>query len=296
MPFMKKRTTKKVYRKKAKTAKLTKPMAKAVKQIVRGEAETKKVSFFQSANDGTVVAAATGLFVNRGWAVQNNRIVNNQTDILQLIPFVEQGTDDWQRVGKSITVQSLKVQGTIRVAAAISGNAGGAIPANITVYIYVLQHQSLKDYASLRARNDFTQLIDANGLTATHGFNGEASDPQQTIAKNYYKLVKRKKVVLKYAGVFGPIANQFPVSIANAHEWFMDYSMDLTKALPKKLVYPEDLQVGPNPYIESPLNSSLFMCMGFVDHLVPNYGQQPVVPILPWLEQTYVSTMTYKDM
>jgi len=156
-----------------KVAKVAPPMRRAIQQIVQGEAETKRATFYQSANDGTGTNIATGLYANRGWAVQNNTITNNTVDILQLIPYIAQGTDDWERIGDRLRPVKLGGKGSVRVAQALRATVA-TNTTNLHVCMYVLQHVSLKDYTNLRAQNNFGQLLET-GEGTTVFFNGVRS-------------------------------------------------------------------------------------------------------------------------
>jgi len=275
-----------------KVATLSKPMKRAIKQVVNGQAETKRATFYQTANNGSSGAIATGLFSGRGWAVQNNTITNNTTDLLQIIPYIAQGTNDWERIGKTIRTVSLNVKGSIRITSSIVNNVAGAA-TNLEVYIYFLQHVSLKDYTNLRARNDFTQLLETGeGYNAP--FLGNTLDPHQPVANEWYNLLTRRKIVLRYGGAVLPGGTlTTPVSVANAHQWYADFDVNLTKHCPKKLVFPEDDVSLPPTVYNSPTNSSIMMVVGFVDQF---QGSPPSTLVRPWLEQTYVSSYLYKDM
>jgi len=287
------RAAAKEYALKTGVAKLSAPMARAVNKIVRGNAETKTVAFYQSANNGTVSPppVATGLFSGRGWCVQNTTISSNVTDILQLIPDVGQGINDWQRIGQRINPVSLTVKGAIRIALGYLGQTAPLAVKNVSVYIYVLQHVSLKSYTDLRLNNNFAQLLDTHDGTTTQ-FNGEALSPHLPVNTENYRLLARKKVTLKYAGSAGvsPVAGNY--SIANAHTWYSNYKFNLTKHLPKRLIYPEAAAAAlPPSALDQPTNSSIFMCMGYVSDLntVP-------ADVNSNIEQTYVAQMKYKDM
>jgi len=273
-------------------AKLSKPMRRAIKQVVHGQAETKRAAFYQTANNGSSGAIATGLFSGRGWAVQNNTITNNTTDLLQIIPYIAQGTNDWERIGKSIRTVGLNVKGSIRVTSSIVNNVAGAA-TNLEVYLYFLQHKSLKDYTNLRARNDFNQLLETGeGYNAP--FLGNTLDPFQPVADEWYTVLTRRKIVLRYGGAVLPGGTlTTPVSVANAHQWYADFDVNLTKQCPKKLVFPEDDVSLPPTVYNSPTNSSIMMVVGFVDQF---QGSPASTLVRPWLEQTYVSSYTYKDM
>lgn len=272
---------------------LSKNQKKEVKKLVKGVAETKSASFYQDYNNGGSATRASGTFATRGWAVQNNAIVTNNTDILQLVPYVAQGLDDWNRIGQKITVSGLHVSGSIRI------NISRLVSRSLTVlnaYVFVWQHQQLKDYTRLYASNDFSQFLE-RGDGATTAFTGEQQDIGRVPARQYYKLLKVKKIKLDWAGVNAGVATDagVDVSIANAHVWKGDYSMNLTKHLPKVLTYPESANSTTPQVLNAPTNTSLCMSIGFV---LANNASQTNTPVdpLPFLEQTYVSRLTYKDM
>lgn len=294
MATKKNRVAKKVN--KSPTRGLSRPQRKAVLSLVRGQAETKRATFFQTASSGAPPPAiATGLYSGRGWALQNNEITSNVTDILQLIPYVTQGDNDFERIGQRIKPVSLTVKGALRITGTlIAGNSIGSpptvTPQNYHVNLYVLQHVSLKTYSSLRANNDFTQLLQTGEGTTT-GFIGEALSHALPVATQYYRVLARKTVVLKYAG------NVFSApgvgSVSNAHSWYANYEFNLSKHLPATLQYPEATFPLPNPQVDdAPTNSSIFMCMGYCTELNTN----PPVGADANLEQTYVSSLLYKDM
>jgi len=224
-------------------------------------------------------------------------ISTNNTDIHQLIPYVRPGTDDWERIGKKINVSSLIVQGAVRVWLPILNNQvpetyPNFAPTNVTVVIYVLQHVSLKDYPNLYTNNNFTQML-SNGVGGTTNFAGEYVNSIMPIASQYYRLLKKKYIKLKYAGVVprpNSITANEPVSISNGHQWFANYSLSLGKLIPKQLKFPEET-AGPN-IIDQPTNSSVFMCIGCYNEYEPP-NAQPFQSLI--FEQTYLSKLTFTD-
>jgi len=273
-----------------------------IKRVVKGQAETKYTMFYENYNPGNSSSRNTlGLYANRGFMVQNKTISTNNTDIKQLIPFVVQGVSDNQRMGSRISPTSLKVRGTIRVSnqdqapvpPATTPELGylkSFTPLDIKVVIYVLQHVSLKDYENLYASNDFNQLLE-NGENTTVQFGGQNWHNKLPIAKQYYKLLKKKVVTLRYAGAENATVTSVAYSIANSHNYYANYELNLSKYIPANLKYPENNVTG--PALNTPTNSSIFMCMGFYDQKEYSNGQS--FSQLGQLEQTYVSTMTYKD-
>jgi len=279
-----------------KVAKLSKPLRRAVKAIVRGEAETKRTNWYQDYNDGTVTTKATGFYSTSGWAVQSNRITLNNTDILRLIPTVLQGTDDFNRIGTRIRPVSLNVKGQIRVRFGLLNAAPATIPQNLTIDLYVLQHVRLKDYNSLYGLNNFTELLET-GEGGTQAYSGVPINSAMRVASETYKVLHRRRITLRYAGVVNAtVPDQVPFAQPQDHTWYSEYSLNLTKHLPKVLTYPEgNSGAGPSPpvVVNAPTNSSIFMCMGYASwYSSPTFvGDEEAA-----IEQTYVSEMGFKDI
>lgn len=261
------------------------PLVRLINKTISGRAETKTAIFYQSYNPGTSPARAVGNYASRGYALQNNGLIANNTDILQLIPYVFEGTADNQRIGDRISPSSLIVNGSIRVSLP---SLAAYRPVDIKVVIFVLQHVQLKDYGNLYANNIFTQMLETGENTTTN-FSGQVWDSNLPIAKQYYRVLKRKTVTLRYAGSPALPPNS---SIANAHTYYSTYSFGLGKKLPKHLKYPENN--APVAVVNQPTNSSIFMCMGYVDFVEPSNGSTPSPSAL--LEQTYVAKLNFKDL
>jgi len=279
----------------AKQAKLN--TARLIKKVVNRGLERKTTFFYGGYNDGTNPNRGDGSYANRGWSSQNPKIDTNATDIKQLIPYVRPGTDDWERIGKKINVKSLNVQGAVRVwLPSIIGAAYAPTlyaPANIKVVIYVLQHVSLKDYPNLYAKNDFTQMLN-NGIGGTTNFIGEFVNALMPVANQYYRVLKKKIIPLKYAGLWprpaltnGPSAQ---VGIPNSHQWFATYNFNLGKMIPQELKFPEETAA--SQIIDQPTNSSVFMAMGCYNEYEA-FDAKPFSDLI--FENTYLSKLTFTD-
>jgi len=278
----------------AKKAAVSKPLRKAIKAVVNSQAETKYVAWYQGVNDGTVTTRSTGFFSTSGWAVQNQSIALNETDILRLIPQVLEGTGDYNRIGTKIRPVSLNVKGQLRVKLA---NVNLFTPADFTVDLYVLQHKRLKSYETLYASNNFGELLDtAEG--GTIGYQGISINSGMRVSPQNYTVLQRKRITLRYAGLQNTGAAAAQVSIANSHTWYAEYSMSLTKHLPKSLQFPDDTTAGsPTPprIANAPTNSSIFLCMGYPSWFNNSTNSNAAQSNNVFLEQTYVSTMGFKD-
>jgi len=289
-------------RKSKKDAKsLSRPEKREVARMIRGAGETKMVMWY----NGTQNWTGSGALSQQSFMPQNHEIISNVTDILRLIPLVVQGTGDNQRIGERINPISLVVNGTLKLA---SNNVVIAqLPTNIRVVIYVLQHTGLKTYQALRTQydntlptpniiggNDFTQLLQTGEGTTTP-YIGRSFDKFLPHADQYYKLLAKKVVTLRYTGAVAtpstatPISSQTTVA-TDINNWNANFSFNLTKHLPKILRYQETSVTTGFP--NDPTNSSLFMCMGYEQFNGNVAGSSD--PAL--LEQQYVAKMLYKDL
>lgn len=275
---------------------MVKAISKIAKKAVLPKAESKMVAFYQSHNDGSIATAnRDGVNSTRGWAVQNQKIVNSPTDILKLIPNVFQGSTDNQRIGQKISPVSLVTKGQVRITLPRRAQYQNT---DIKVVIYVLQAVAQKNYDSVYSVGTtlLGDLLNV-GENDTQPFVGEAFDADRPVSSQYFKLLKKKTIRLRYAGLIqigGGQPQGSPIaSIANAHNYYAEYTLNLTKYLPKSLVYPESADSWNQA---EPMNSSIFMCMGFVNQNESSLPPEGQPTALPWIEQCYVSHMKFKDM
>jgi len=192
-----------------------------------------------------------------------------------------------------------------------------SIPKDMYVVMYILEHVKLKSYIDLFNRNDFTQLLltgsslysDYSNSTNGFGVNqvgtitgGLYVNSVQPIAKQYYRLLKKKVIRLRYAGTLNTPGGQavtMSTSIANAHDYMYKFSYDISKHLPATLKYPENGNLNVNPTITpptvqtglwDPTNSAPFMCFGcYNPDGNTETGQTQ-------FELQYVTSLHYKDL
>ena len=283
---------------KVKKARVSKPLRAAVKAIVRGQAETKYTNWYSSVNDGTSTTKATGFFSASGWAAQNQSITNNTTDILRLIPTVIEGTGDTQRIGSRIRPVSFTLKGSMRIRNVLI-NSPLTVTTNFTVDLYVLQHRRLKDYANLYTQNVFSDLLE-NGEGGTVNYTGIAVNRGMRVSSSNYIVLARKRITLRYGGVTAGAAGPTnPYCISNAHTFYADYSMNLTKHLPKVLQYPDaatGTNVVPPVVLNAPTNSAIFLCMGYPSWFNDITNSTAAAAGNSFMEQTYVTELGFKDM
>lgn len=255
--------------------------AGAVRRIVKTSGETKMVSWYNGPSP------SNGTYAQANYINQNAVITNNTTDILRLIPYVVPGTGDNQRIGERISPISLTVQGSVCLPTNSFNDSTGSLFNDEYVIIYVLQHVTLKSYTSLAASNDFTQLL-RTGEGTTVAYQGHVWDSQMPVEDAYYRLLKKKKLRIRNMGVKPAAGGGDPTNtwVAPAlSPYRAQYSINLTKHLPKLFKYPESPSV---PGANDPTNSSIFMCMGL-------YRGDALVGQSDTIQHQYVTHMKYKD-
>jgi len=252
------------------------------------------VAFFNGPVGGTSpVQNSTGFFDQALPVAQNQLITNNVPDILKLIPDVAQGNGDNQRTGRIIMPTAASVRCKVMLAPTTTGSTGWASPQisayDLTFVAYLLQSVSYKTYRSLYVENDFSKMLsDMSGGTTF--FDGSFSAANLPVEKGYYRVLAKKRKQLRSSGLFtapGGVITQ--VSNNNSAPLVHEWTWNLKKHLPKKLIYPE-AEVSAASGGNEPLNSSLFWCVGYyrTDGLGRN-GQEII------LNQEYTSIMKYKD-
>lgn len=260
---------------------------KLIKKVVKGQAETKMQVYYGNNVPTTSPFGAS--------TQQNQFIVSNSTDILRILPPVEQGANDDQRVGNSINPVSAKVHCSVTISANTAGGAGfkNNLSYNLVAVAYCLQHVSYKTYSSLSTQNDFTQMLSLGQGGQTSNYNGTFEFSRLPVEKGYYQVLGKKMFNLRNSGVesttvgvpqaqWGTNANSAPVR----HEW----TWDLTKHLPKKILFPE--QETSAPGANDPLNAAPFWCIGYYSMDGSASTTSPQVLI----QQQYVSIFKYKDL
>ena len=253
-----------------------------IKSVVKGEAETKLRTYF---GGGTGGVTDLGLFANKAYVAKNQFISSNITDIHRIIPQIQQGPGDNNRIGSSITPSSL----ILDIDCVFDPQYVIAAQSQFELYvvIYVLQHVTLKDYTSLQASNQFTGLLET-GEQSTVIFGGDVWSARLPVAKQTYKLLAKRVLPMRTAGMTyapGTTGATNSVSMANSQPIHRHVRLDLTRHLPKTLKYNES-QANNDPTNASPF----FACSWFyMNDFTSGVALTP-------MRMTYVSALRYKDM
>lgn len=292
MVFVPRRRKARVPRKSKSVPKPSKALTTAITRVIGRKAESKQAMFYGTA--GTF--PQTGLYGDRQYSIQNQFISSTTSDLKWLLPNVAIGTEDNQRIGNQITPTSLRIDGVVKVSLT---NLTAPAPTDIYVVVYVLTHKVFKSYEALLGSpavapavgfvggNNFNQLL-KNGENTTTNFSGNFWAAHQPVADQYYNVLAKKIVRLRFAGLY--TSGGQSVSIANSHDYQANLSITLTeKHMPAKLKYPEGTVTG--AFNNAPLNYAPFMCLGY-------YYADGSTPATPQaiVEQSYVSKLNYKDM
>lgn len=260
-----------------------KAVASIVKNVLDKELETKMKTYYSSPAN----LAGDGTLANAGPSPHDQFIRNNVNDIMRLLPFVSLGTKISERIGTNIKPLNLYVQGTVQIN--YTNKLLGQIPEELFAVIYVVDHVFIKQYTQLITGNDFNNLLQT-GQSSTQEFAGDYVSATMPLAKQYYRLIKKKVIPLRYAGAQGSGTVTGAYSVANAHNYRANFSFSLTeKHLPAALKYPE---TGINPIAgqDDPNNYAPFMCVGYY----AMNGETTTTP-QAYIQTQYVTQLTYKD-
>jgi len=170
------------------------PAVRLIKSVIKGEAETKQVSWYSGTSITGNSASATAL-------PHNQDITSNANDILRILPVCFQGTNDNQRIGQSLNPLSLKVHCKATILPQGTSGTGymGGYSYNLRCVAYCLQHVSYKTYQQLATSNVFSQLL-STGEGSTIGFGGLFSQAHMPVEKAYYRLLGKKVFTLRSSG------------------------------------------------------------------------------------------------
>jgi len=278
----------------ARVARPTKALTQAITRVINRKAESKQAIFYGTA--GTF--PQTGVFGDRAFSQQNQFIASTTSDLKWLLPNVAEGVNDNERIGEQITPTSLRINGLVKIANSLL-IASPPAPVDVFAVIYVLTHKVYKSYEALLGSpavppatgfvggNNFNQLL-KNGENQTTNFSGNWWASKQPIADQYYNVIAKKVIRLRFAGLY--TSSGASVSIANAHDYQANFTVNLNKRhLPAHLKYPESTVTG--AFNNAPQNFAPFLCVGYYNADGTNTSSPQVA-----LDITYESVLNYKDL
>lgn len=271
---------------------LTKTQRVQVKKIVRGQAETKMAIWYNGTDgNGFATPANSGKSSQAAADPQNQTISSTLNDCLRILPRITQGVSDNQRIGQTITPVSCRVHCKVSILPQGTSGTGymGGYSYNLVAVAYCLQHVEFKDYSSLFIGNTFSELL-STGENSTIGFNGNFQEAGLPVEKAYYKLLAKKVFRLRSSGTqaAGVPTPAYEGSNNNAAPMTHEWTWNITKHLPKKIIYPQEAPGFPE---DSPTNSAPFWCIGYY-----NDSGLPYTTAVSAINQQYVTTFKYKDM
>lgn len=291
------RKAKKYVRRALRKARPSKALTRAVTKIINRKSETKEASFFGTAG----VFPQTGLYTDRAYSGQNQLISSVTSDVKVVMPYVFEGTDDWQRVGNKIQPLSLRIQGTTKIALAQISPPNWS-PTDLFAVLFVLQSKQIRSISNFQYTTPGTPPVVVDNLNlqsllkteegTTVPFDGNVWASKLPVAEQNFQVLAKKVFRLRYAGLVGTTGTV--ASIANSHDYVANWTLNLRpgKHMPKVLHYPESTTFPalPPSFQNSPTNFAPFMVMGYYQ------ADGSSGPAAVRLENTYTSLLRYKDM
>lgn len=282
-----------------KTAKLTKPVKKAIKKIIHSGEETK-------------YHAEQLLMKNTlDWGIHTYWSPSSMGDTMPLVPRIAQGDGNFERIGSKVTPVKCRVDIEAAIAEVPNGlTVTGQWTNDIYLVMYMLRTKTSKNYqqfSNVGASNtiDYTAELLNNGDGTSKGFGNaisiggssyvytNAADLQLPVNREYFTLMKRK--VVKLTKNYGSTNSDGTQTYPNVNK--SNYRGSFVYKLPK-LKYDDDPKTNAvtGGY---PVNTNVILCIGAVlangcDSL--QYLNNEVTGILPNPLQMNVRThYWYKD-
>jgi len=252
-----------------------------VKRVVNRQIETK----YKNDYSGQIFPAM-GVYVvppnmgNNG----HNSTIQSVGDIHRLIPSIQKGVEDFDRVGNKIKVSRLVTTMNFSLAAQ---NLAVPTAQNVMVVLYIWQHKLYKDYQILAAQNSWAQFLD-RGDGTTGEFAGSAFDSTLPLAKDNYILHKKIMFPLRCPGVVTGTPSVNEISNTLSSPFSKRITLNLTRFVPKALQYPL-ATVGSVLTDSYPANCSLAFSYGYYNMDLSATDGNPNVDV------NYVTKLEYKD-
>jgi len=213
------------------TAKLSKPIARAVKKIVGRTEEVKHVG-------QNVVNAAF------------NQTISSTGELYPVMPAITEGTDGHQRIGDKIRGKYLIVKGHVQYDRSITDEY---MPPN-TIRLMILTQRNIKAPAQISTLGDYSHLLKDNvGTDVGRPYGGNMFDNLAPLNKDVFTVLMDKKVKFREHIVAGLGITGFAQTQGTQR----------TFTFTKKIKVPATLHFD-DVNGDSPNNFAPFFCMGGV--------------------------------
>lgn len=238
--------------------------AKAVKKVLSANTETKEAYFASSPDTLTTF----------------NSGINSSGDQLQIIPTVNKGTSEHNRIGDQIMAQSLNVRGHIRYSPSNAVNDNGR--ANICCRLMIVSLKLRPSYPDVTGGSAYlSQLLKKGG--ATSGFTGILSDLYAPINTDLFTVHKDKKFYLTQPMMIQPPTSGLSSGFQDLSDIVRFFNFNIK--MKKKLLYDDSVNGG-----ITPTNVGPFMCLGYsyLNGASPDTVSQNV-------SMQWISTLKFED-
>lgn len=250
----------------SKKAIATPVLAQKIKRVLRRAQETRLVI---QAPYNEILPAPTTL----DSFVFFSQAITSTAELYMLLPKLEQGDDDYQRIGKTVQPVSL----TTKVNMAVGGLGSLSIYADV----YILTNKTIKDF---RLCNQvLTAELLNNGDGTNVSYDGTSYNSMLPVNTDQFTVIKHKRVKLtKQVGDPNTQVTGGTAGTVSESRHFASFSISVP--CPQNLTYA-------SAALETPTNFFPFMAIGW--HATDTLGQS-VTNVLPLGVQAQ-SHFKYKD-
>lgn len=267
MPYKKKTLGKRRVRRGKRSNRPNKMFAKKVRAVIHSQNETKTVSTILQATDF-------------------NGIVNNVADVQRIIPTLQNGTQNGQRVSDQVTAQNIKFQGHMMINI-VSNTTGTTIPtaipstARIMVRAAIISIKKYRNYDDVSNTTNWMNSILQNG-NALQGLDGTIQSMYLPWNKDVVTVHKEFKRLVTIPAIFAQTATA--TGFSNTAVGF-EQSVKFLKATIKckKVLNYDSTSFSPQNY------SPFFICS------YAKLDGSPADILVSRVTCSYVSTLHYED-
>ena len=213
-----------------------------------------------------------------------NYRISSASECYPILPTIGQGTDDYQRVGDSITPKYLTVKGAIQWDSTFLSGAGGSLPEFVpptTIRVMILSQKNIKTQAQLSSADVAHLLKDNIGIGNARAYSGLSWDNMAPINKDLFKVHMDRKFKMQWQ-------TQSPTTGSSV--WSFQTGNNLTRTFSIRIKCPARLTFD-DTNGNSPNNFCPFICLG----AVADDGSSPFIVDTP-IRMKYQSVLYYEDL